>query len=412
MHAKHVATQMVKRLVDAGYIAYFAGGWVRDYLLKSATSDIDIATSAPPQEVMRLFSHTIPVGINYGVVIVVEAGYPFEVSSFRKDGLYIDGRHPDHVEFSTPEEDASRHDFTINGMFYDPLVDHVYDFVEGRQDLERRLIRAIGDPRHRFHEDRLRMVRAIRLAARFRFAIDPDTEAAIQEQAASLLPAVAIERVWQEFRKMADYPHFDEALIAMHRLGLLQVIFPELSSISLDEIKSRVASFAHFPPSAPLVMYLMELFPDLSVDEQVEVCRDLKATNQDITLVERMGRGRQLVQREETADPPEMAEWAHFYALPLGEMLLEVIGARYTDEKRRLFQGRHRCRLETLLPHINRIRQRRPLVSAQMLRDQGIMPGKVMGSLLKEAERISINDNLEDSSQIIHRLKKTSLWPR
>lgn len=179
MPTRAFATSVVKRLVDAGHIAYFAGGWVRDFLMKHPSDDIDIATSASVEQIQSLFPKTIPVGIAFGIVIVVEQGHQFEVATFRKESGYLDGRRPTNIEPASPEEDSQRRDFTINGMFWDPLQEKLYDYVEGQTDLKKGIIRAIGDPHQRFLEDRLRMIRAARYATRFHFPIEIETRQAI-----------------------------------------------------------------------------------------------------------------------------------------------------------------------------------------------------------------------------------------
>ena len=171
MDACQIATSIVKKLQDAGYLAYFAGGWVRDFILKKPSDDIDIATSASVDEVQRLFPKTIPVGVAFGIVIVVQDNHQFEVATFRKDRGYVDGRRPVGIDPASPEEDAQRRDFTINGMFYDPIQDKIFDYVDGMKDLKKGIIRAIGDPNARFLEDRLRMMRAVRYSTRFDFPI-------------------------------------------------------------------------------------------------------------------------------------------------------------------------------------------------------------------------------------------------
>src|ERR1700760_1761005 len=160
-----VAAKLVRRLRESGFIAYFAGGCLRDALLRKQPKDIDIATDAEPDDVQKLFARTVAVGVKFGVVRVLEGGFEFEVATFRSDGGYLDGRRPVSVTFSSPEEDAKRRDFTINGMFYDPLADEVVDFVGGKSDLEHRLVRAIGNPDERFSEDHLRLFSAGRFAA-------------------------------------------------------------------------------------------------------------------------------------------------------------------------------------------------------------------------------------------------------
>ncbi len=158
------ARDVVARLRESGHIAYFAGGCVRDMVRDRIPKDFDIATDARPEVVQQLFSRTHAVGVHFGVILVLENNFQFEVATFRSDDAYIDGRHPSAVHFSSPEEDAKRRDFTINGMFYDPVAEKVIDFIGGCADIAAKLVRAIGDPAQRFAEDRLRMLRAVRLA--------------------------------------------------------------------------------------------------------------------------------------------------------------------------------------------------------------------------------------------------------
>src|SRR4030095_4899445 len=165
------ARGLVNRLRTAGHLAYFAGGCVRDLVRGQTPKDIDIATDARPEEVQKIFRRTHAVGAHFGVVVVLENDWQFEVATFRSDGAYLDGRHPVAVNFSSPEEDARRRDFTINGMFFDPPNDAVIDFVGGREDLAAGIVRAIGNPAQRFAEDRLRLLRAIRFATVLQFEI-------------------------------------------------------------------------------------------------------------------------------------------------------------------------------------------------------------------------------------------------
>ena len=173
---KKIATAIVRKLVAAGYTAYFAGGWVRDYLMGHPSEDIDLATDAPPEKIIDLFPKTLLVGVAFGVVVVIVDGHQFEVATFRRDIDYADGRKPSKIELSTAEEDAFRRDFTINGMFYDPLTNQILDYVGGQEDLKKKIIRAIGNPHKRIQEDRLRMIRAVRLSCRFDFQIEEKTK--------------------------------------------------------------------------------------------------------------------------------------------------------------------------------------------------------------------------------------------
>ena len=188
------ARTIIETLRHNGFTAYLAGGCVRDRLLGVEAKDFDVATSAQAHEVEALFAHTVPIGAQFGVMLVFVENISCEVATFRADGIYLDGRHPTSVRFSDAREDARRRDFTINGMFFDPATEQVIDYVEGQQDLRRQVIRAIGDPYARFTEDRLRMIRAIRFAARLGFSIAPETFGAIKELAPTITD-IAWERI-------------------------------------------------------------------------------------------------------------------------------------------------------------------------------------------------------------------------
>ena len=232
----HAALHVAITLQDAGHNAFFAGGCVRDMLLGLAPKDFDVATSATPEIVQSLFPKTFSVGAHFGVVLVCGPdGTQTEVATFRHDGAYTDGRRPDAVRFSaSPEEDVLRRDFTINGMLLDPvLYDRVgdavaatLDFVGGRADLAAKTVRAIGDPARRFEEDKLRMLRAIRFAARLGFTIEPRTFAAIQQQA-SAINQVSNERIREELTKMLTEGHARRAFELLDISGLLAEVLSE-----------------------------------------------------------------------------------------------------------------------------------------------------------------------------------------
>jgi len=227
---RETAANIVRTLRDAGHAAYFAGGCVRDVLMGVEPGDYDIATSAGPEEIRRLFRRTVPVGQQFGVVVVVEGDVQFEVATFRSDGPYADGRHPDTVTFTDVEGDVRRRDFTVNGMMYDPLRDEVLDLVGGRADLEGRLIRAIGDPRKRFEEDKLRLVRAVRFAARLGFEIEPQTASAVRELA-DTIDRVSPERIAAELKYMLTHPSRADAVRMLDELALLEHILPEITAM-------------------------------------------------------------------------------------------------------------------------------------------------------------------------------------
>jgi len=224
------AEEVCRRLHEAGYEALFAGGCVRDLGLGTEPVDFDIATSARPDDVAALFSRTVPVGARFGVTLVVTEKGAFEVTTFRSDGDYLDHRRPSQITYSDARGDAARRDFTINGMFLDPRTDEIIDYVGGQADLAAGLVRAIGDPEERFREDRLRMIRAVRFAAKLRSTIDPPTLAAVQAKAPKILD-IAWERIGDELRKILADGEASRALALLSETGLLARILPEIEAM-------------------------------------------------------------------------------------------------------------------------------------------------------------------------------------
>jgi len=228
MQQKDTALKVVQALQAEGFLAFFAGGCVRDNLLGRKPKDYDVATDAFPEEVEALFPKTIPIGKAFGVVAVVDGKEIVEVATFREEVGTLDGRHPETIMFSAAKEDALRRDFTINGMFYDPVAEQLHDYVHGQRDLEKQIITAIGDPSERFQEDHLRMLRAVRFAHNLGFALDPGTEDAIHDMA-HLIAKISAERIEMELtRILTDSPRPGDALEHLHKLGLLEHILPEL----------------------------------------------------------------------------------------------------------------------------------------------------------------------------------------
>ena len=228
---RRFATEVVGRLRQAGFEAYWAGGCVRDQLMGRAPKDYDVATSATPPQIRRLFGHrrTLAIGAAFGVITVLgpKPAGQVEVTTFRQDAAYSDGRHPDHVTFSSAEEDASRRDFTINGLFYDPIQEAVIDFVGGQKDLSEGVIRAIGEPRHRFAEDKLRLLRAVRFSATFDFRLEADTLAAVRQMAGEIT-VVSPERIAMEMHRMLVDPRRGEAIRLVLDAGLAPAVLPEI----------------------------------------------------------------------------------------------------------------------------------------------------------------------------------------
>ena len=267
------ARAIVRRLREAGHEACYAGGCVRDMLLGKTPQDYDIATDARPEQVQALFPRTVPVGAQFGVILVVEQGVEFQVATYRADGVYLDGRRPEDVTFTTAEGDARRRDFTINGLFYDPESGEVRDFVGGRKDLESRTIRAIGQAGERVAEDKLRVLRGVRFAATLDFAIEPATWSAIGAGAAKI-HEVSAERIREELAKIFLAPQRVRGFDLLDSSGLMQALLPEVSALKgceqPPEFHPEGDVFVHtrlmlslLPATVSLPLVLAVLFHDL-----------------------------------------------------------------------------------------------------------------------------------------------------
>ena len=269
---KEFATSIGQTLRQQGFQAYLVGGCVRDLLLGREPKDYDVATNATPTQVMNIFPETYAVGAQFGVVLIPapeqdatsgrssdapSKSHAVEVATFRSDIGYSDGRHPDEVRFSNdPREDVARRDFTINGMLLDPVSGEVLDFVGGRKDLEAGIIRTIGDPEQRFAEDKLRMLRAVRFAARFKYTIEPATFAAIRKLAEQI-QVVSRERVRDELTRMLTEGHARRALLLLDESGLLEQVLPEISAMK------GVEQSPEFHPEGDVFVHTLLLLDNL-----------------------------------------------------------------------------------------------------------------------------------------------------
>jgi len=228
-HLKALAVSVVQRLQQAGFEAYWVGGCVRDFLLGREPDDYDVVTSALPEQIEALFHRTIPVGRKFGVLIVVEGEHQFQVATFRAEADYRDGRHPEQVSFGDAMADARRRDFTVNGLFYDPVGKQLHDWVGGEPDLKAKRIRTIGPPTERFAEDHLRLLRAVRLAAQLGFEIEPATLQAIKALAPKIAN-ISAERIRDELLNLFVPPHASRGLLFLQESQLLEQVLPELAA--------------------------------------------------------------------------------------------------------------------------------------------------------------------------------------
>jgi poly(A) polymerase len=241
--------EVVVELRKAGHKAFCVGGCARDTLLGIEPKEYDITTSATPEEVSEIFPHTVPIGVSFGVILVITGKYQFEVATFRKDQSYTDGRHPDKVIYSSEEqEDVRRRDFTINGMLYDPIEEEVIDYVDGIRDIKSKIVQTIGDPYERFNEDKLRMMRAIRFSSRYNFELNLDTFLAIEKLAADITQ-VSSERIRDEITKIITQSNPGHGLNMLSVSGLLKYVLPDV------EIMTGVEQPPEFHPEGDVFIH-------------------------------------------------------------------------------------------------------------------------------------------------------------
>jgi poly(A) polymerase len=399
-----IATSIVERLQNLGYIAYFTGGWVRDYLLNFPSDDIDIATNASIEVIQMVFPKTISVGVSFGIIIVVEDGHQFEIATFRKERDYIDGRRPQFIEPCSAEEDAKRRDFTINGLFYDPIKKKLLDFVNGERDLKTGILRAIGNPIDRFTEDRLRMLRAIRYSTRFGFQIEHTTASAIIHLAHELFPSVSMERVYQELQKMDLYDTLADSLRLLLKHKLLKVIFSEIEHLEDHVILSAISLIDELPKKAPLVAKLSLLFHDYPLEVKVSSLSKLKLSRKEVQLIEYLDALEKAFLDSEISD----SELVHLYSHEHFSISLNFLKHRRSFRKEAFHHEKH---MESLKIYVEKIQNKNPLIKAEDLLLEGIPKGKIMGALLKEAETICINERILDKHLLMKKLKSSINWP-
>ncbi len=242
--SRQLATDIVRRLQTSGYSAFWVGGCVRDFLLGRAPGDYDIATSALPEQIEKLFPHTVAVGRKFGVIVVVEGEHQFQVATFRAEADYLDGRRPETVVFADARADAERRDFTVNGLFFDPIAEQSHDWVSGEADLRAKVIRTIGSPEERFAEDHLRLLRAVRFAAQLDFEIEPATFAALQANAAKI-KHISAERIRDELLKLFSPAPIPGAADVRRRTAMSDRDPPPNTGCDMETVASRGLRLLH-----------------------------------------------------------------------------------------------------------------------------------------------------------------------
>lgn len=402
--AAEPAVAIISRLADAGHVALLAGGCVRDLLRGADPHDFDVATDALPDRVCSLFRTTRKVGVQFGVVLVKQFGVWVEVATFRSDGSYADGRRPDHVTFSDARHDAQRRDFTINGMFLDPLSGRVVDYVHGRSDLERRVIRAIGDPAARFAEDHLRMIRAVRFAARLDFDIEPQTRDAMRA-AAPRLVRVAAERVREELEKMLAHPGRATAFRLLSETGLLPWLWRDppwdatRTPAAIDRL-GRLAGDATFEAA------LATMLAECPLSDVATRSRALALSNDQRQAVS------WLVEKQAALDDPEAPDLAAFKTLMAHRSFADLRTIAESRYKALPDGPARRAQLAARIASIspNSI-EPPPLVRGDDLIALGVPAGPWYRQVLDELYRRQLNEELRTRDESLAALREIMRRP-
>lgn len=389
MSNKQAAIKIIRVLRDNGFQALLAGGCVRDMLLGRLASDYDVATDARPEEVTRLFSRTLKVGAKFGVVIVLMEDKQIEVATFRTEGGYTNGRHPAKVEFAGAAEDASRRDFTINGMFYDPLEEKVIDYVNGQEDLKKKLIRTIGKPEERFGEDYLRMLRAVRFSTQLGFTIEPKTFSAIRKNAKNI-SKISGERIAVELEATLVAPNRSSGVALMVKSGLIEAIFPDLSN---KQTRLAISTLGNLRKKVDFALALSCLFADCDTDFAIKKCSILKLSRNQIKHIKFL-----LTNRDKLLnDKMSLAE------------LKMVLAEPYFQDLYDLQKAIQKARQKSIMPLVN-LRKRiktlkgvelrpKPLLDGYELIRLGAVPGPTLGQLAEEMYIAQLEENLQKKEQ-------------
>lgn len=399
MTNRQAAFKLIKHLQQSGYQALLAGGCVRDMLLRRRAKDHDVATDAKPQDVIRMFKRTLRVGAKFGVVIVLIEDQQVEVATFRTETGYIDGRHPGMVEFATAAEDASRRDFTINGMFYDPLKKEVIDYVNGQADLKSRIIRTIGKPAERFGEDYLRMLRAVRFSTQLGFKIEPSTWSAVCENAKKIAN-ISGERIAMELEGILIHPNRAVGASMLIESGLAKIIFPGFVG---EQAKSAISISGKLRKKVDFALALACFFAGCETDFAVRCCGVLKLSrnrNKHIKFL-LANRNTLLNKHMSLAELKKLLAQPYFW--DLFEMQKAIQKAKGHDRK-------NITALTVLRKRINELGdaelQPKPLLSGHDLIKLGAVPGPALGQLAEEMYIAQLEGTLQTATQAQEWAKK------
>ena len=396
--ARDAALRIVHRLREHGHEALWAGGCVRDMLLGREAHDYDVATNARPGRVIELFRTTRKVGAQFGVVLVRQGRIWTEVATFRSDLSYEDGRHPTAVAFGSAEEDARRRDFTVNGMFYDPVTEQVVDYVGGQADLRAGLIRAIGEPGARFGEDRLRVLRAVRFAAKLGFEIEPATRKAIPEHAHTIR-GVSPERIREELISVFEDAGRARAFALMNELGLLPHLW-EGATWTKELIEACTIMMEHVREPVSFELAMAVLLHDHKARSCAHVCRSLACSNLSrkkvCWLVQQSA---ELLHRPQ----PTLGELKQLMAADGFEELMEMHRALLVARREDLAANDQlRMRAASITPEAIRPA---PLVTGTDLLEMGVEPGPIYGDALDRLYKMQLEEEIRTREEALERLR-------
>ena len=425
--SRELATNLIRRLQAAGHTAFWVGGCVRDYLLGREPGDFDIVTSALPEQIEKLFQRTVAVGRKFGVMIVVEDGRQFQVATFRAEADYRDGRHPEQVTFGDAAADARRRDFTVNGLFYDPIAEKSRDWVGGEADLRAKIIRTIGSPDERFAEDHLRLLRAVRLAAQLDFQIETQTFAAVQRHAAKI-QTVSAERIRDELIKLFRPPHAARGLELLRDSGLLKQVLPEIAATETCEqspdyhpegnvFAHLCLMLRHLPAGADASLPWAVLMHDVA--KPVTASRDPKTGSIHFYEHEKIGAqmAEQIMERlrfprkqidevtEAVRHHMQFKDAPQMRKATLRHLLLRDTFPLELELHRLDCLGSHgqldiyHSLVEQAAVLANQPEIRPPLLTGDDLMALGMKPGPAMGALLKEIREKQLQDELKTPAE-------------
>ena len=392
MTNKQASIKVIKRLHRDGFQALLAGGCVRDMLLGRRANDYDVATDAQPKDVIRLFKRTLKVGAKFGVVIVLIEGQQVEVATFRTETAYVDGRHPSAVEFANAAEDASRRDFTINGIFYNPLKKQVIDYVNGQADLKAKVVRTIGKPAERFAEDYLRMLRAVRFSTQLGFSIEPLTWSAICSNATNIAK-ISGERIAIELEGILVNPNRSTGASILFDSGLVEAIFPSFTD---KQAKFAISVLRELRKKVDFALALACFFAGCQTEFAIDKCRVLKLSRNQSKQIKFLlnNRGKLLDERMSLADLKKILAKPYFW--DLYELQRAIQKAKGDGRKSITSLINLRKRIKAL----GDIELRpKPLLNGHDLIRLGAVPGPGLGQLAEELYIAQLEGTLQTAEQ-------------